>query len=158
MSTVVQRTPYLRAQRTFPDEAHALSVELSKSYIDIANNVNARTIGIFPINVAAVTGETFYGNDRKPRQTLRQVYVFTNTAPINHGILVSQPGQFTSCYGSYTDGTNDYGLIFGTPVAIAGQISFYVTPTQIVFAAGAGAPALTFGRIILQWLSIAQIV
>ena len=78
---------------------------------------------------------------------------FTATTAIDHNIKGTTPGQFINCFGSYTDATNTYGLIFGTSVAIAGQITFYVTPTQIVFVVGGGAPALTSGIIVLEWLS-----
>jgi hypothetical protein len=144
---------YLRTSREFPEEIHQLSVEVNKSYIDIANAINVRTIGIFPTNRPAVTGESYYLVNNQKQQTLRQVYTFTTTSSIAHGITVTTPNQFTSCFGSYTDGTNSYGLIFATSVAIAGQITFYVTSSQIVFVVGAGAPALTSGRIVLQWLS-----
>jgi len=51
--------------------------------------------------------------------------------------------------------TNSYGLIFGSNSAttIPGQISFYITATQIIFIVDGAAPALTSGRIVLTWLS-----
>jgi hypothetical protein len=66
---------------------------------------------------------------------------------------VTSAGQFTKCSGSFTDGTNSYGLFYASSVAIVGQITFYVTATQIIFLVGAGAPTLTSGLIILEWLS-----
>ncbi len=62
--------------------------------------------------------------------------------------------QFTRMYGQYTDGTNWYGLIAASNVAIPGQITFHVTPTQIIFVVGAGAPFLTRGNIVLEWLAV----
>lgn len=152
-SNVVNQMPYLRTTREFPEEIHQLTVELSKSYLDMANVVNNRTIGLYPINKPAITGESYFIIKNERQQTFRQVYVFTSTASINHGITIIDPAQFTSCFGSYTDGTNSYGLIFGTSVAVAGLITFYITATQIVFLVGAGAPALTSGKIVLHWLS-----
>ncbi len=152
-ANVVNQMPYLRTTREFPEEIHQLTVELGKSYLDIANVVNNRTIGLYPINRPAITGESYFIRRNERQQTFRQVYVFTTTASINHGITIIDPAQFTSCFGSYTDGINSYGLIFATSVAIAGQITFYITATQIVFVLGAGAPALTSGKIVLHWLS-----
>lgn len=153
----IQTYPYLRAQREFPNEnVKLLSLENDRAYIDIAAKVNDRTIGIFPVNVNAVTGEQWYlhGSSQK-RQTLRQVYTFTSTASISHGISVITTDQFfTRMYGQFTDGTNWYGLFSASSTAIAGQITFYVTPTQIVFVSGAGAPSLTLGNIVLEWLSV----
>ncbi len=153
MNNVVNQVAYLRTSRNFPEEPSQLVVEINKCYVDIANAVNARTIGIFPTNRPAITGESWFLVNNARQQTFRQVYTFTATTAINHGIANVTPGQFTKCSGSYTDGTNTYGLFFASSVAIAGQITFYVTTTQIIFLVGAGAPALTSGRIVLEWLS-----
>lgn len=152
-ANIANQVSYLRTSREFPqDDINQLSSELSKAYIDTANAVNVRTIGIFPVNKPAVTGETWYLTTSK-QQTLRQVYSFTSTTSIPHGINISQIDRFTITYGQYTDGTNWYGLIPGTSVAVAGQILFYITSSNIVFVVGAGAPSLTKGNIVLQWLS-----
>jgi hypothetical protein len=152
-SNVVNASPFLRTTRSFPEELQPLTVEINKSYLDIANAVNDRTIGLFPVNRPAITGEGWFIASNQKQQTLRQVYTFTSTTSINHGITIYNPGQFTSCYGSYTDGTNSYGLIFGTSTAVAGLITFYLTSSQIVFETGSGAPSLSSGTIVLEWLS-----
>lgn len=152
-SNIVNRQPYIRTSRDFTQVGQALSVELNKSYIDVANAVNLRIIGLFPSTRPAITGEQWYINTNQMQQTFRQAFLFTTTSSIDHGINTANIFGFSSCYGQFTDGTNFYGLISGSNVAIAGQISFYVTPTQIVFLTGAGAPALTRGTIVLQWLS-----
>lgn len=151
--TIINQVAFLRTSRDFPKDPERLTMELEKAYIDTANAINDRTIGLFPTNRPAITGEAFYLIRNQKQQTLRQVYTFTSTANIPHTIPNVIPGQFTKCTGSYTDGTNTYGIIFGTTVAIAGQISFHVTSTNIVFHVGAGAPALTSGLVILEWLA-----
>lgn len=152
-SNVVNQVAYLRTSREFPPELQQLTVEANKAYVDTANAVNNRTISIFPTNRPAINGESWFlvGNQRQ--QGFRQVYSFTTTANIAHGINTAEISQFTRKFGDFTDGTNFYGLISGTNVAIGGQISFYVTPTNIVFVTGAGAPALTSGTIVLEWIS-----
>lgn len=152
LSTFLQ-APYLRTSRSFPVDPQALSVEIDRSYIDVANAVNSRTIGIFPINMPVATGEYWYlGGTSQRQQSVRQVFTFTTTTSINHNIQNIIPGQFTKCTGSYTDGTNTYGLIFGTSISIIGQILFYITSTQIVFVVDGGAPALSSGTVVLEWL------
>lgn len=161
MSTnFVNQMPYLRTSRTFPeDDIHQLCVEINKSYIDIASSVNNRTIGIFPTTRPAITGNSYFITGNQRQQEIRQVYQFTSTADIPLGFKISSIGQFTPSYGVFTDGTNTYGLIFGSSVAIVGQISFFVlltastTTDSIRFATGAGAPTLTSGTIVLSWLS-----
>lgn len=152
MSNVVNQIAFLRTSRDFPEESKELSVQLTKSYIDIANAVNSRIIGIFSTNRPAITGESWFLRNQR-QQTLRQVFTLTSTASIDHGIRVKEISQFTDCWGVYTDGTNSFGLIFGTNVAVPGIIMFYITQTQIVFVVGAGSPALTSGTIVLTWLS-----
>ncbi len=152
MNTPRLTSPFLKTSREFPEEMHQLTVEVNRAYIDIASAVNSRIVSIFPTNKQIVTGEKWYIDGLK-QQTERKIFRFTTTSSITHGIQVTDPAQFVRCFGNYTDGTNSYGLIYGTSVAIAGQILFYVTATQIVFVVGGGAPAITKGTIVLEWLS-----
>lgn len=156
MSTPFQISPYLRQQRNFPpDNTQALTIEIDRAYIDIATKVNSRTIGLYALGFPIVTGDQWFltGQPTK-QQTLRQLYTFTAAGNIPHGINWTSVSQITGrSYGSFTDNTNWYGVIFGSNVAIAGQVSFYVTPTNIVVLSGAGAPAIASGTIILEWLS-----
>ena len=155
MSTnVVNGVPYLRTSREFPEQIEQLSVEVNKSYVDVANAVNNRTISLFPTIRPAINGESWFVNKNQRQQALRQVYTFTTLpASIPHNIDNVIPGQFLRGFGTYTDGTNTYGLIFGSSTAIAGQIVFYITSINIVFVSGAGAPVPTSGRVTLEWLS-----
>lgn len=149
-----QQSPYLPLQRNFRVQTtEELASELDKSYVDIAGRVNDRTIGLFAVDYAAITGEKwFLAGQPGKAQTFRRVFTFTTTAAINHGLTFSQINGFTRIYGQYTDGTNWYGIIAATTTAIAGQLSVYISPTQIVFVSG-GAPAVQSGRVILEWLS-----
>lgn len=154
MSTnVVNTVAYLRTSREFPEELKQLTVEVNKAYLDTAQAVNARTIGIYPVNQPAITGNSYFTRNNQRQQTLRQVYVFNSTAAINHGVRVISKTQFINCFGTYTDNTNSYGLVYGTSTATPGLITFYMTSTQIIFVLGAGAPALSSGVIVLEWLS-----
>ena len=152
-TNIVNQVAFLRTTREFPTEVSPLVVEINKAYIDTANAINNRIIGIFPLNRAAITGESWFLVGNRKQQTLRQVYSFTSTTSFMHGIKISNPNQFTRNWGTYTDGTNSYGLLFGSSVAIPGQISFYITSTQVVFVVDGSAPSLSSGRIILEWLS-----
>ena len=58
---VSNQVAFLRTTRNFPlDDPQQLSVEINRSYVDIANAVNTRTIGIFPTNMAAQGGESWF--------------------------------------------------------------------------------------------------
>lgn len=155
-SNVFNQTPYLRTSRTFPQDSQALSVEIDKSYIDIANCVNARTIGIFPVNRPVINGEIFFtaGSNLK-QQVLRQVYLVTGAGNIAHGINTSAIAGFVKIYGTFTDGSIWYPLPYVNVVAANNQVSVTVTSTNIVITPGAGAPpTITRGYVILEWLSL----
>jgi len=153
MSTnVSNKTAYLRTSRYFTEDTKVLCRDISKAYIDTANAVNVRTIGIFSTNKASINGESWYLTSSK-QQALRQIYTFTAAGNVPHNLNFDEIDQFTKPSGSFTDGTNFYGAIYASNVAIAGQVSFYLTPNNIVVLAGAGAPAIVRGIIILEWLS-----
>jgi len=154
MNNVVNTMPYLRTTRDFPIELEELSSEINRAYLDIAQKMNDRTIGLFPTTRSAVNGEAWYIVKNQKQQAFRQVYPFTAVGNIPHGIVFANTVErFTKCQGSFTDGTNFYGVIYASNVPIVGQISFYITPTNIVVLAGAGAPTITQGIIVLEWVS-----
>lgn len=152
---VINRDSYLRTSRNFPFEPQALSVEINKSYVDIANAVNAKTIGIFPTNSSAVTGETWFLNGpSQKQQTLRQVYTFAAAGNIAHGLNLAQLSNITRIYGTIYDGTSYYPLPYVDASAANNQVSVKVTGTNIVVTAGGGSPpSISSGIVVLEWLS-----
>jgi hypothetical protein len=159
-ASIINNAAFLRTSRDFPEDLHMGFRETNKAYIEIAEKVNERIIGLFTTTRSTITGEAWFLLNNQRQQSFRQVYMLTVTAgvfnSINHGIKVVTPFQFNpKCYGSYTDGTNSYGLIFGSNSAtsIPGQISFYITATQIIFIADAAAPTPTAGMVLLEWIS-----
>ena len=153
-TNIVNQVAYLRTSRTFPLEAQPLSVEINRSYLDIAEKMNVRTIGIYAVNRPSITGESWFITNNQKQQSIRQLYTFTGTGNIPHNINFASVSKISPrSYGSFTDGTNWYGAIYASNTAIAGEVSFYVTPTNIVVLSGAGAPTITSGIIDLEWLS-----
>lgn len=150
-----QQAPYLQEQRSFPsDNNQALTVELDRSYIDIAQKVNSRTIGIFAPTRPVITGERwFLQGPQNSNQSLRQLYTFTSSGSIPHGINFSQTSGFSRIYGTFTNGTNWYPLPYVDASNINNQVSLQITPTNIVITAGGTAPSITSGYVILEWLS-----
>jgi hypothetical protein len=159
MTNIVNGTPFLREARAFPEEVVSLAFQSSKAYLEVANAINQRTIGIYPVGKSAITGNGYYFSSQK-QTGLRQMYAFTTTANIDLGFKLTSLSRIIQMYGTYTDGISTFGLIAGTSVAIAGQISFFVTVNLasttsdiIQFVVGAGAPALVSGTIVLEWAS-----
>lgn len=160
-TNVVNQVAFLRTTREYPEEMHQLTVEVNKSYVDIANAVNNRIIGIFPVNRPAITGENWFLRTNLRQQSLRQVYTFTTTADIPIGFKITRISEFTRCWGEFTDNAtgNWYGLIFSSNVGLAGQITFFIAQTAsptsdvIRFIVDGAAPPLSKGKIVLEWLS-----
>src|SRR5262245_6710740 len=103
-TNIFNRVSYLRVSRDFPAEIGQLAIEVNKSYIDIAAAVNFRTISIFTTIEPIITGESWFISKNQRQQSFRQVYTFTSTAAIAHGINLSQIDQFSRMYGQFTDG------------------------------------------------------
>lgn len=155
LSNVVNANAFLRTTREFPSEGDKLRVELNRTYVDIANIVNFRTIGLFPVNRPAQNGESWFLTMNQRQQGFRQVYAFSSfTSPliIPHGISFTGISQFTRIYGTAFDNTYYYPLPFVDIVA-ANQIIIKVDATNINVIAGPSAPVIVSGLIILEWIS-----
>lgn len=149
---VLNTGPFLRASRDFPEDNQTMRMELIKMYNDLANNMNARTLGQFATGGSSVNGESWFLTGNR-QQGQRQVYVFTATGNIPHGLNIPNIPSFTRGFGTFTDGTNWYGIIFGSNTAITGQVSFYIDPTNIIVLAGAGAPSISKGLVVIEWIA-----
>jgi len=152
MNNVVNQVAFLRTTRDFPEEIVQLSKECDKAYVDTANAVNFRTIGIFPTNRPAITGESWFLQGNRRQQSFRQVYNITSYAAFNHGLDFSNISTFTVIRAIGYDGTANYFPIpfYNTGTA---SVGIYVTPTQVQFITGVGSPNLTRGFVLLEWLS-----
>lgn len=156
MNPNLQQAPYLRVQRQFPSEdLRELANQMDHAYIDIASKMNSRTIGTHAANYEVITGNSWFLQGQPQRQqTLRKVFPISSAAAVDHGIIWSSVNLIApTCYGSYTDGTNWYGMVYATNQPIVNNTSFYVTPTQIIISVNGTAPAITTGYIILEWVS-----
>lgn len=170
MTNIVNGTPYLRSTRSFPENLHDLAFQSSKAYLEVANAVNQRTIGIYPVIKSAITGDQWFVNKNRKQQSLRQVYTFgANAAGTTITIPYKIPGfdQFVRIWGTcITTNTAvpgpgpfvvlDYRPIpYSSVTAVNQQIELKVTPTNIIVNIGAASPNLISGLIIIEWLSLA---
>ena len=152
-NNISNQNPYLRTSRLFPDDINQLCIELNSAYIDIANSVNDRTIGIFALNQQVLSGENWFISTQR-QQTLRQLYTFNSAGSFNHNINGYSTFNFTRIYGTFTDGTNWYPLPYVDVTDATNQVNVFVTPTQITITAGGGTPpAITFGFVVLEYLA-----
>lgn len=153
MNNVVNQIPYLRTSRDFPEEIHQLTVEINKTYVDIANAVNNRIISIFPVKRPALTGESWFLKENFRQQTFRQVYNITSYTNFNHNIDTSSIALFTVIRGMGFNGTNYFPIPFVNGSDPTGQVEIFANSSQVKFVAGVNAPTITTGFILLEWLS-----
>ena len=154
--SVVNQISYLRTSRNFPDELEQLTVELDRSYIDIANTVNQRTIGIFPTNVPAVTGESYYFTTAR-QQSLRQIYPFgaiaAGGAPLSIPYKTAGFTQFSRIYATCITDQPDYRPIPYASIAANANIDIRVDSSNIIIAVGASSPNIISGFAVIEWIS-----
>lgn len=153
---IVNRAAFLRETRDFPLDPNLLRYELDKSYVDTALAVNARIIGFFPTTHPAITGEAWFVDDNKKRQTIRQVYTFGSIAAgaslsIPHNITGQY--EFTRIWGTCKTALPDSRPIPYASVAANNNIDLRVDATNIIIANGAAGPNILSGIIILEWMS-----
>ncbi len=157
MNNILNNVAYLQSSRDFPEDPKQLNYILNKSYIDTANAVNTRTIGIFPVNRSAITGESWFIQKNQRQQTLRQVYTFGAIAAGTTLLIpytVSGFVQFTRIYGTcFTNFPDARPLPFVSTVANANiAIRIDTVGFNIVITSGAAANNITSGLVVLEWM------
>ena len=162
-SSTTMGVPYIITTRQFPTgEPELLETELTKSYEEIASGVNSRTIGIFN-TFQMVTGDKYYSNTNnspmnpiKYRQGYRQLFAFGAIATGATLTIDHEISGITECvhiYGNCITSVPDFRPIpYSSATAVNQQIEVKVTDTQIIIINGAGAPNITSGTIILEYL------
>lgn len=120
----LNQAPYLVASRQFPFDEVELPRILNKAYFELANAVNARTIGVYD-KFQIATGNRYF-NDGDPTnrlQSFRQVYTIaalpnTGTATIASNIAIDNNTRFVNIYGVAQDGSIAVAFtpwVVGTP-------------------------------------------
>ena len=156
-SRIINQVGFLRTSREFPEEIHQLSIEINRSYVDIANTVNARTIGIFAVNRPAQTGESWYFSSTR-NQALRQIYEFgaiAAGATLNIPYKISSFNRLVRLFGSVvTDFPDSRPIPFPSVTANGNiQVRLDTAGSQIVITVGAASPNVVSGFIDFEWLS-----
>lgn len=153
MSTNTRITvPLLRQQRAFPEEAQPLSVEINRAYDEIANCINARTIGVFAAGQELITGNSYFIAGQR-YQSIRRIYPIIATGDTPHRLNIANIFSFVQISGTFKSGTSNYPLPYVDSTAADNQISLYLTDTDIVITPGGGSPP-TFdsGLVTLEWI------
>lgn len=159
---------YLPTSRDFPEDPSQLRSVLTKSYEEISQAVNRRSIGVFN-TFQVVTGNQYYSltnnNIDKPlqfRQSYRKVFpIGTIAAGVTlttaHGITGIT--QFVAIYGTAITAAsvNPNGKYIPIPYVSATtdvtfQVQIYANDTNFYIVNGAGADNIVSGTIVLEFL------
>lgn len=153
MSTnIVNQVFFLRTTRNFPQEIQPLVVEVNRAYVDTANAVNNRTIGVFPSNKPALNGEAWFVSENQRQSGFRQIFSLPPLVA-NHNIVNYGSLAFTRIYGTAFDGNIWYPLPYVDVSNLSSQIQIVINPTTYNVIRGATAPAINQGFLVLEWLS-----
>lgn len=147
---------YLPTTRGFPADPTQLNGDLSKSYIEIAQAVNFRTIGVFD-KFQVVTGERWFNEPDalSKRQTYREVFTVGAIAAGGNATfahLITGIVAFTRMYGTCITDTPDYRPIPYASVAANSNIDLRVQGPNIIVANGAAAPNIVSAIVVLEYL------
>lgn len=150
MNSFIDTGSFLQTSRDFPKEIDGLTSEINRSYVQIARNVNIRTVGFFTINRSTVTGENWLITQNKRQQGYRQVYQFKDSdfvagvATIAHGISFFSLTNFVRIWGTFFESNIAppawYNLPYVDVLAVTNQMNVKVTATDIIITKGATFP------------------
>ncbi len=150
------RQSFLITSRFFPPDLTLLTPVLNKSYIETAQAMNDRTIGVHePVEV--VTGEKWLesANPITQRQSFRKVFDFLTiatgaTLTINHEIVGLD--QFTKTTGECVTDFPDFRSIpYSSATLLTNNIETRRTNTQIIIINGATSPNILRGIVVLEY-------
>jgi hypothetical protein len=159
-------SPFVPTYRQFPtDDARNLERQLTNFHLQTNTAVNQRTIGNFelysppvaaPSNAPAPSipdGERWFpatGQTRLRDGHRLVVQVSDSVLTVIHNITVIN--LVTRLYGTFFDGTLWQTLPYVDVVAAANQIKLSVSSTQIIVTKGAGAPSISSGVVVLEFV------
>lgn len=151
------RGPFLPTSLVFPDDQQERNVVLTEMYIDIANSMNVREVGIYD-QVELLAGQTFFdpANAQNKRDVFRRVYnigAIAAGATLNTAHGLTGITSYTHIYGTcVTDAIDFRPLPYVSTVALNQQISLTITPINIVIVNGAASANITSAIVVLEYL------
>lgn len=151
--------PFVATSQVYPEDEEQRIIVHTDSYITIANALNLREIGSFD-NLEQLTGKQYFNttNPQQKRFSYRQVYVLGAvaagaTSTIAHGITgITGATVSTEIYGTAVTATDNRPIPYVSVSAINRGIEINVDATNINIINGAGAPAITSGIVVLEYL------
>jgi hypothetical protein len=152
MTFNLENSPFVPTTRNFNGSDDQIRIMLNAYLTIVANAVNIREISQYDL-IELINGQQFFDptDAQKKRYSFRKVFEFDDSdLNFPHGIT-----DITICTyiggGAVTVAGNFIPIPY-VSVVLANQIEIDVTPTNIIITKGAGAPVITDGIIILEYL------
>lgn len=147
---------YLPTTRVFTKDPTEMRNTLTDVYTEIANAVNIRDIALYDQS-EIINGQQYFfpNNPQRKRTAYRKVFsigAIAAGATLNTAHGLTNVSIYTRIYGTCITATPDYRPIPYVSTTLNQQISIRVTATNIVIVNGAGAPAITSGIVVLEYL------
>lgn len=156
---VANELPYIISSRSFPTkDVKDLSDEVDRMYVDVANKINDRSIGIYATS-PTITGEAwYYSAGKQKQQSVRKIISITGAGSYAHNIDISQISGLTKLTGVFTDGSSNwYPLPYVDVTAVGNQVSLSLTSANVVVTAGGGSPpTISSGTVIIEWTTLSS--
>lgn len=146
-----QSTSFLPVFRNFDVDDDELRIQLSNSYLQIAQSVNARQTGFF-LEQEFQNGQQWF-LENKP--AFRKIIIFGaiaagGTSTVLHNI--QSLTRIVDYWGLATTATPDWRQLPYASVTANANIECRVTPTGVVINNGAASPNITSAIVILNYL------
>lgn len=147
---------FLPAYRDFDIDDDQLRILLATVYSQTVNSLNLKINGVYE-TVEVQTNSQFNNpaNAQRKRFEFRKMfYISAGSLTFLHNIPGISLGtsQFTRIYGVVNTATDWLPLPHVDVVNVNRQISIQVNATQVIITPGAGAPAITGGIVVLEYL------
>lgn len=152
------QAPFVDESVFFPDDWKQFLLKITDSYRDAASGINARSIGLYPLN-EIITGNLLFNRDnpQRPRSGFRKTFDFgaidstagagpyPATAFIEHEIQVTDEFESFKIFGSAIDPTATGPTVRKaiplpySSATLADNIELYMTESRIYVVVGSNA-------------------
>lgn len=148
----LENSPFVPTTRNFNISDDQLRIMLNAYLTIMANAVNIREISQYDLE-ELVNGQQFFHptEAQEKRYAFRKVFQFDD-GTLNFAHDITDITICTYIGGGAVTGAGNFIPIPYVSTVLANQIQIDVTPTNIVITKGGGAPAITTGIIVLEYL------
>lgn len=144
-------TSYLPVYRNFELSESELKLQLSNTYVQIAQSVNSRQTGFFT-DQELQNGQQWY---LQLKPAFRKILTFGAITPGGPAVAVDHNIQSLTevvNYWGVATTASDWRQLPYASVTATSNIELRVTATQAIITAGATSPAITSAIVVLNYL------